>query len=190
MGIEIHDGLDLWKVRLFAPEAVLRQGSFYGMTATNYNSPGANYLLGQYWPLHRGATVDRIGVSVQAADAGKGMRLGIYADDDLDGYPDRLVLDAGTVDLDTTGARTIAIEQHLPAGLYFLALLTDSAAVSLWMANTPTDWSPLGSGGSPGLPWFTWKVAQSYGALPSTFPAGATGMNDAWGVELRVAAVD
>jgi len=127
---------------------------------------------------------------VQAEDEGKHIRLGIYADDNLDGYPDRLVLDAGVVDLDTTGVKTIAIDQHLPAGLYFLALLTDSAGVKLWMENTPLGWSPLGSGSSPGLPCFTWKAAYSYGALPATFPAGAADMNDLWGLSLRVVAVD
>lgn len=190
MSIEIHDGLELWKVRLFNPESMLRAGSFYGMTATNTAIPGADYLTAQYFPLFRGATFDRIGVNVQTAQADKSMRLGIYADDDLDTYPDRLVLDAGVVDLGTTGATTLVIEQHLAAGLYFLALLTDNTTAKLWMDDTPRTWSPLGAGSSPGMPYFVWRVACSYGALPDPFPPGGSGMNDAWGLSLRVAAVD
>ena len=158
MGIEIHDGIELWTVRLFHPQAILRPGMYYGMWGTNAYSTGANVLVGQYWPLFRGATFDRIAVSVQTADAGKSMRLGIYADDDLDGYPDRLVLDAGVVDLGSTGVKAITIDQHLSAGLYYLAMLGDSGSALLWMEDVPKYWSPLGLGSEPGLPPFAWRV--------------------------------
>ena len=190
MGIESHDGIDLWKPRLFNPEVVMRPGSYYGMWGTNAFSTGADYLVGQYWPLFRGATFDRIGISVQTAEADKSMRLGIYADADLDGYPDQLVLDAGVVSLGATGVKTVTIDQHLPAGLYFLALLGNSASALLWMEDVPKYYSPLGTGSAPGLPTFAWKVQQDYGALPDPFPSGATGVNDNWGVCLRLKTVD
>ena len=187
MGIEIHDGIELWKVKLFDPGAALRAGAYHGMCGTNAYSTGANQLWGQFWPLSRGATADRIAVSVQTAESGKAMRLGIYADDDLDGYPDRLVLDAGEADLSATGTSALVIDQHLPGGLYFLAMLTDSANATLWMEDVPRYWSPLGTvGGAPGLPAFAWRVAQDYGSLPDPFPSGATEMNDMWSVAVRL----
>jgi len=190
MGIEIHDGLDLWKTRLFDPNVVLRAGGYYGSWGSNAYGIGANYLVAQYWPLHRGATFDRIGIGVQTAEAGAGIRLGIYADDDLDGYPDRLVLDAGVADLGSTGLKTVTIEQHLSAGLYFLALLGNSGSALLWMEDVPKYWSPLGTGAEPGLPTFAWRAACTYGPLPDPFPAGAAGMNDIWGVCLRAKSAD
>jgi hypothetical protein len=191
MGIEIHDGIELWRVRLFDPGIALREGAYHGLTGTNAYSIGANLLWGQFWPLSRGATADRIAVSVQTAEAGKVMRLGIYADDDLDGYPDRLVLDAGEADISATGTSALVIDQHLPGGLYFLAMLSDGANAKLWMEDVPRFPSPLGTiGGAPGLPTFAWRVAQAYGALPDPFPSGATEMNDVWSIALRLAERD
>lgn len=64
---------------------------------------------------------DRIGVEVSTGAALNVIRLGIRGDDGA-GYPltSLPILDAGTVDASTTGAKTITIAQTLPVGRYWL----------------------------------------------------------------------
>ena len=124
MGIDVHDGIELWRPSLFDPRQILIPGTYYGMNGTAADPPGADVLIAQYFPVYRSATFDRIGCDVQTAGAaGAKARLGIYRDVDLDGYPDVLILDAGEVDCTTDGDKTITIDQHLEAGLYFVAVI-------------------------------------------------------------------
>ncbi len=191
MGIEIHDGIELWKPRIFDPRQVMVPGSFYGLCqGTNTAALTADQLYGQYFPLPRGATFDRIGIDVHTGAAGKHVRLGIYRDDDLDGYPESLVLDAGLVDVATSGEKHIIINQHLEAGLYFLAFISDGAP-TLWLTSTPAYPSPLGLGGTIAYPVFVYaKTAVGYGVLPDPFTAGGSGQNDAWSIALRLFSLD
>jgi len=191
MGIEIHDGIELWKARIFDPFQVMVPGSFYGLCqGTNTAVLTADQLYGQYFPLPRGATFDRIGIDVQTGAAGKHIRLGIYKDDDLDGYPKSLVLDAGVVNVDTSGEKHITINQHLEAGLYFLAFISDGAP-TLWLTQTPAYPSPLGLGGTIAYPVFVYyKTGVAYGALPDPFTAGGSGTNDAWSIAMRLNSLD
>ncbi len=64
----------------------------------------------------RTTTYDRILIDVIGSVAGTA-RLGIY--NDLNGLPDTRVLDAGTVDTGTTGAKLITIAETLAADLLF-----------------------------------------------------------------------
>lgn len=79
-------------------------------------------------------TFDRIGVEVTTAQAASNLRLGIYSDSS--GVPGARVLDAGTVASATTGAKTITISQALSAGLYWLALKSDTANVVVRSRDT------------------------------------------------------
>ena len=73
--------------------------------------------------LLRERTFNAIGVDVTSAVAFI-VRLGIYkVDDDL--MPGVLVRDAGTVDVSTTGEKTISIGQLLQPGYYYLAHISD-----------------------------------------------------------------
>ena len=191
MGIEIHDGIELWKTRIFDPWQVMVTGSYYGLCqGTNTSALTADKLYGQYFPLPRGATFDRIGIDVHTGAAGKSVRLGIYKDDDLDGYPEGLVLDAGVVDVATSGEKVININQHLEPGLYFLAFISDGAP-TLWLTQTPAYPSPLGLGGTIAYPVLVYeKAAAGYGSLPDTFPSGAGGVNDAWAIAMRLNSLD
>jgi hypothetical protein len=84
-------------------------------------------------------TFTAIGINVTSAGAGGTVaRLGIYdADETADGFlPGALIVDAGTVSIDSTGVKSIAISETLERGKpYFLALVHDAAAVSMTNCN-------------------------------------------------------
>lgn len=69
----------------------------------------------------------RIGAEVTTAAAGSTIRLGIYNIGPT-GLPTTLVVDAGTIDAATTGAKEVTINQTLPAGLYGLAAVAQGGA--------------------------------------------------------------
>lgn len=77
------------------------------------------------------ATYIRIAVDVKTASASALGRLGIY-DPSADGRTSgALRLDAGQVDLSTTGVKEITISHLLPIGFYFLAFVVDTANLVL-----------------------------------------------------------
>jgi len=144
----------------------------------------ANCLRAVYYPILRKCKFDRIGLRVVGAGgAGAKIRLGIY--DDKDFYPNSLIVDAGEVDASTTGDKELTIDQTLE-GAYWLVCNTNDATIDfrypasffpLWEANLQ-HW---GCG---------YVISQTYGALPSTFPTGATITTwDAVSIFLRVAEV-
>jgi hypothetical protein len=115
----------------------------------------------------------RIGIYVGTLSAGQA-RLGIYANQDGDVYPGALILDAGFVDVGTTGLKEIVISQQLSPGLYWLALVGNSA---------PTLRAVAVAGAMPILgldnafnitPGNGWYVAFTYAALPNPFTGGGT----------------
>jgi hypothetical protein len=112
------------------------------------------------------------------------VRLGLYRDNG-NNYPGKLVVDAGTVATTATGQRSLctsgctAVSTGLPVtiqpGLYWLALNNNSVAI------TARGFAVGGLNAIPGLPnSFTtarnlgWNIANTYAALPSVFPSGAT----------------
>ena len=62
--------------------------------------------------ISKDVRIDRIGVQVAVAQATGSTRLGIYESGD-DGFPAKLLLDAGTIDSSTTGFKEITIDQVL-----------------------------------------------------------------------------
>lgn len=79
-----------------------------------------NQLMAVPLAVGRTLTLDRICVNIGAVGtAGSVVRLGLYTD--RDGLPDSLLLDAGTVDSTSTGAKEKTISQILPAGWVWLA---------------------------------------------------------------------
>jgi hypothetical protein len=129
-----------------------------------------------FW-VGQNMTFDRIGVDVTAAIAASLVRLGIYADTGR-GSPGARVLDAGTVDSSTTGAKELVIAQALTFGLYWLVTVGQGGAPTL-RAHNGTLW-PVGAGslatavGSGGI--FTGLLTAAGavpGALPANYPAVA-----------------
>lgn len=68
-------------------------------------------------------TYTRIGVDVTSLVASSTVRLGIYSS--VNGKADTLLIDAGTVNGDTAGVKEISISHTLPAGVYWLALVSN-----------------------------------------------------------------
>ena len=106
-------------------------GRYYGtpdpatITATSAISAGT--MTVSPFPVDAGCTVDRIAAEIVTAAPDATVRLGIYRAG-RDGFPAELVLDAGTIDGATTGAKEITVSQVLPAGLYYLAAAAQGGA--------------------------------------------------------------
>lgn len=115
----------------------------------------------------------RIAVNVTTLSTLKA-RLGIYNNTLNDCYPGSLLLDAGEVDVTTTGLKEIVIDQTLDTGLYWLVIVC-AATPTVRAAAVASCMVGLGLDGTlattPGNGWY---ATITYGALPNPYPAGAT----------------
>jgi len=118
-------------------------------------------------------TLDQIGIYVSTLSTTTA-RLGIYTDGG-NLYPGSLLLDAGTVDVTATGAKKIAINQALSANTLYWLVIVCAATPAIYcipvagVINVLGTSNALGTAQNAGL-----YVAQTYGALPGTFPASPT----------------
>lgn len=168
----------------------LRTGEYHASPIVSHvtGSPSsitADQLYLMAYPILRATTWDRIAINVLTADAGKKARLGIY-NNGTNLYPGSLILDAGEIDVGSTGDKAIVINQSLAKGMYWVALISDGTPNFYAIAY---HLDVLGSV-SPGRQRATWKKAQAYGALPDPFPAGAGSDNYYWRVAMRLASLD
>lgn len=136
------------------PGAIIISASGGGGSATGYESGvspksggwyrapgdgpvGSNYTVAVgsaiFVPfvLAKTTTFDRLGVDVAVAGAaGAVVRLGIFANN-TDGEPGTLIIDAGTVDVTTTGGKvTTAFSQSLSPGLYWFCAVGQVAGTT------------------------------------------------------------
>ena len=160
-----------------SPWQVLRTGEYHVfLPYTLVNNSGVltvDILYTAPAVIPRQLTVDRIAVQVTtAAAAGKKARLGIYRDG-TNLYPGSLVLDAGEVAVDSTGVKTITINQTLGKGNYWLVVVSDGAPTLRFSTGVAA--SPLGLDGTNFYSTQSyWSVAHTYGALPDPFTGGGT----------------
>lgn len=143
-------------------------------TSTMYAVP---YIEG------KGGTLDRMAINVNVAVASTTVRFGIYSSTSNDNlYPNALVVDAGEIDSTTVGTKTQTISASLTKGsLYWFVLIADNSTATLTgptirgiaAASMP---NILGTSSAFGTTPNTYLsiTGQTYGALPNTFPAGAT----------------
>lgn len=172
----IGDGASLGGV----PQAAL--AFFAGYAAGRYYFPGptstatatlaANTLYCAPFVNLQKQSFTKLGVEVTTA-AGTNGRLGVY--NWANGLPTTLLLDAGAVSDASTGYKEITgLGLTLNPGLYGLAFLPDGAVtvrVTAASGNPFLAQLALGASGSDLASELTLSVAQSYGALPSNFPA-------------------
>lgn len=123
-----------------------------------------------------GHTFTAIGTLVNAAATAGGVaRFGLYADTGA-GAPGALITDFGTVATTAVTAITIAASIPLQAGQLVWAVIAAQGApatqVTIWSNNGRTS-GLLGQTGPLGAPQ-SWVGTGVAGALPGTFPGGAT----------------
>lgn len=122
-----------------------------------------------------GFNASGIALHVQsAATAGSIARLGIYGVD-ADGTPGSLILDAGTVAIDSNGGKAITISQTLAAGRYYLALRTGASAgqMTIWSISRMAQ---MFGGAATNSPPGTSYVATGTGAADA-LPAAANSLS-------------
>ena len=109
-------------------------------------------------------TFDRVGMHCLTAAAGL-VRGGIYSDNNLE--PASLIADFGAFDVSTTGSKEIVISLTLSPGVYWLAFVSNCAAV----ARTVSPCNILSIGSAKTSLSFVIAATFSYAELPATFPA-------------------
>jgi len=159
-----------------------RTGNYYGSfitgaAQTTQGIASANSLRAFPFYLPKTTTFDRIAVRVTTLATGTTprLRLGIY-EDNGNNYPGKLVLDAGEVDVSTTGVKEVIINTTLQGGkLYWLTLVGQDTTALVVAATAAGDVIPvLGYElDLSGTPLSGWAVTQTYGALPATYPTGS-----------------
>ncbi|KKM85336.1 hypothetical protein LCGC14_1290030 [marine sediment metagenome] len=161
----------------YSAPSLARQG-------TGDQAIGADLMHAIPFPVSRGPeTFDRIAISVSTGGGGGAkIRLAIY--NDSNGRPGSLVLDAGEVDVTSTGYKAITISQELETGWYWLCFLCNDATVRVMMNASPVDMSHVGweSGefDTHGL-----RVSQTYGAAPDPAPTFVANQSRQYIVALR-----
>lgn len=99
-----------------------KSGAYYTISTGGgdaAHSPGQNTECAMRFEVGVPTLFDRIGVEVTTGSASNVYRLGIRYDTGAC-YPGALLLDAGTVDASSNGAKEITISQTLAAGIWWV----------------------------------------------------------------------
>lgn len=134
----------------------------------------ANTLRAFPWELKRAATISTIRSEVSTLVAATSYRIGVYTDNNS--YPGTLISgsDTGAYDSSTIGTKSGVFAGAVAPPLIWI-VINANGAPTLRSIPVSAIANVLGSQGSFGTnSTFTcWSIAQAFGPLPSTFPAGA-----------------
>lgn len=160
------------------------------------NAPGTQAGLAvdtlQAFPFYsgRGGNLDRIAIEVTTeGGAGSVSRFGIYTSTSNDNlYPSTLLVDSGEFDTSAVGGigvKSVTISVKLyPNRVYWAIILFGTASPTIRIPGIATavmgDPSTLSAVHNQKI-----TATQTYGALPSSFPAGGTLTNGIIGVWMR-----
>jgi hypothetical protein len=157
-------------------EAWYHAGALVGGLNSSQVIVAGDTLFAQPLWVAEAMTLDRLAVNVSTGASGALARFGVYTAAVTGNlYPDALLFDAGEVDAGTSGVKSVTVNLNLAGGrLYWLAMMKNATG-SAWFRCTNLAWavdvlgvlSTLPTTGAQGL-----SVAQTYGALPATFPSG------------------
>lgn len=165
---------------LTTPLPYLSGQAYTQFQVINGASVSANSLYAICFYARTSAVMAKVGLAVQGADATHpGIHLGVYADNGSL-YPGALLADDNTASAATSqnAAFTAAINVSVTGGkVYWLAVLFEGTPVITRAYLAADSFAVLGQTTSDLTlqnEWAGYRVAQSYGALPSTFPGGGT----------------
>jgi hypothetical protein len=179
-----YDGT--WVQRSITP--ILTSQHFYGPIANTTNTANNNTA---YFSLVYFATptvVDAIRCEVTTAgSAGTVVRMGIYAPGS-DGAPDALIVDAGTVLADTTGIKSITINQTI-SGLVHCVLVAQGSNVVLRASSIVNNLYEAGTDAASNLTIRSgrFSITNFTGALPSSANPSASRIQGPVICQLKVA---
>lgn len=133
-------------------------------------SPSANVLRATPFICPKQITLDRIAISIITGVAGNA-RLGIYGDNG-NLLPQTLLLDAGEVDVGSSGAKILTINQVLNSDtLYWLAHVAN-VAPNMRCLSGSNALPILGHPSALGATVYLYAGADyTYGVLPNPFPS-------------------
>ncbi|MFM0503985.1 glycosyl hydrolase family 28-related protein [Paraburkholderia caffeinilytica] len=172
------------------PYDFFTSGRFYvsggqGSPSTSGSLGNGNFRVSPFF-VHQASTFTAIGANVTVAgSSGAVIRLGIYAD--LNGYPNNLIIDAGTIDGTSATAQQITFGSPvtLAPGLYWIGGAIQGAPTT--QPTVTVNGNGLQTVGATSLSAAMSATAgfsqTATGALPATFIAGS----NAVGSTLRVA---
>lgn len=161
-------------------------GEFSTPQTTNTLAISSNTLYAMLFPVGMRTTFTRIAIDVTATAVGNA-RLGIYAADGTGGVPGTLVLDAGTVSVDTsTGVKQVTISQTLDPGFYWTTVVSDVTPTLRAILNTNGPYVASVGVAAPGTGDTQYSIAHTYGALPTPFGSGSWAAANIPMVMLRV----
>jgi len=147
------------------------QGEATNVSLTDSSAFTTNTLFAVPFIAPRNSTIDRIAFEQISTGAGNA-RCGIYKTiSDTNMYPGALVVDGGQYDLNVSaGVKATTISTALPDCYYWAVLINSSGAVTFrrLLSTMPLIGFPSTLGSTPQM---TASRTQTYGALPSTFPA-------------------
>jgi len=130
----------------------------------------------------QGMTFTGLAVYVDGAGAsGAVVRLGIY-DADSRGRPNALILDAGTVQTTSNGAKVVTISQYLNAGKYYLAAVGQVQGCTLLSDQYLHFYNDTVF---PNWDMSTWELSGITAGLPATWTSYTTRRGAAWRVLLK-----
>jgi hypothetical protein len=169
---------------LYPPATGLLTGAtynrYYGIGMQRELAPGtgaiaANVMRAAPYALTKSLTFDSLQAEVTTLVGASNFRLGIWLDDGSL-YPGALLVDSGELSGASNGVVAATISQAISPGVIWLGILGDAAITfrAPGSASTPSDimGEPAAMGSTIRQAFYT--VAQTYGALPDPFTAGAT----------------
>jgi hypothetical protein len=159
---------------------------------TTVNAGAGVTIFGIFFPVTKAITIDQMAIEVTTLGTTANQRVGIY-NDDGNGTPTTLIVDAGEQATTSTGVKTFTtgLPVTLQPGGYWLATAGNGTGTVIRGLPVANLISYLGMPSTLGSTPNTYRTANfTYAALPGTFPsAGATlPVNGAPGIWVRLSA--
>jgi hypothetical protein len=146
--------------------------------APTATAQSANSLRAFPWEVKRSSTISTIRSEVSTLLAATTYRIGLYSDNNV--YPGTLLsgTDVALYDASTTGVKsgTLPANITISAGSLIWVAINTTGAFSARCIPTSAISNVLGVVGNLGTnsSYTGWSFAQTFGAMPNTFPAGAS----------------